>query len=203
MWRKLTRSYEKANIPPKVKVRLIYQPGHEGVMVIEAGSLVSPKWVTQVCFAVFPAPHPPILPSFIRSGLNGWHSRGRDLYRQTPRCHLPSTCPQRKGPRGRPPSPRRISTVDEIAVFTAATDAFSLANTNANVADSLERLERVVRGALDMGIRVRGYVSVVITCPYGGKTDYRRVRDVTKELLGMGCYEASLGDTTGRATRRA
>ena len=91
---------------------------------------------------------------------------------------------------GKPP-------VDEIAVFTAATDAFSLANTNANVADSLKRLERVVRGALDKGIRVRGYVSVVITCPYGGKTDYRRVRDVTRELLGMGCYEVSLGDTTG------
>lgn len=87
--------------------------------------------------------------------------------------------------------------VDEIAIFTAATDAFSLANTNATVADSLKRLERVVRGALDKGIRVRGYVSVVITCPYGGKTDYRRVRDVTRELLDMGCYEVSLGDTTG------
>jgi len=87
--------------------------------------------------------------------------------------------------------------VDEIAVFTAATDAFSLANTNATVADSLKRLERVVRGALDKGIRVRGYVSVVITCPYGGKADHRRVRDVTRELLDMGCYEVSLGDTTG------
>lgn len=87
--------------------------------------------------------------------------------------------------------------VDEIAVFTAATDAFSLANTNATVADSLKRLERVVRDALDKGVRVRGYVSVVITCPYSGKTDYRRVRDVTRELLDMGCYEVSLGDTTG------
>jgi hypothetical protein len=87
--------------------------------------------------------------------------------------------------------------VDEIAVFTAATDAFSLANTNATVADSLKRLARVVQGALDKGIRVRGYVSVVITCPYGGKVDYGRVRDVTRELLDMGCYEVSLGDTTG------
>ena len=68
---------------------------------------------------------------------------------------------------------------------------------NANVADSLKRLECIVRGALDKGIRVRGCVSVVITCPYGGKTDYRRVRDVTRELLGMGCYEVSSGDTTG------
>jgi hypothetical protein len=87
--------------------------------------------------------------------------------------------------------------IDEISVFTAATDAFSLANTNVTVADSLKRLERVVRGAVDKGIRVRGYVSVVITCPYSGKVDYKKVRDVTKELLEMGCYEVSLGDTTG------
>jgi hydroxymethylglutaryl-CoA lyase len=87
--------------------------------------------------------------------------------------------------------------VDEIAVFTAATDAFSLANTNATVADSLKRLARVVLSALERGIRVRGYVSVVITCPYSGKVDFRNVRDVTKELLDMGCYEVSLGDTTG------
>jgi len=87
--------------------------------------------------------------------------------------------------------------VDEIAVFTAATDAFSLANTNATVADSLKRLARVVLSARKRGIRVRGYVSVVITCPYSGKVDYRNVRDVTKELLDMGCYEVSLGDTTG------
>ena len=87
--------------------------------------------------------------------------------------------------------------IDEIAVFTAATDAFSIANTNVTVADSLKRLARVVQGALQRGIRVRGYVSVVITCPYSGKVDYKRVRDVAKELLDMGCYEVSLGDTTG------
>jgi len=92
--------------------------------------------------------------------------------------------------------------IDEIAVFTAATDAFSLANTNATVADSLKRLEPVVRGALDKGIRVRGYVSVVITCPYGGKADYRRVRDVTRELLDMGCYEVAWVTRRGRAIRQ-
>lgn len=87
--------------------------------------------------------------------------------------------------------------IDEIAVFTAATDAFSLANTNVTVAESLKRLARVVQRALNKGIRVRGYVSVVITCPYSGKVDYKSVRDVTKQLLDMGCYEVSLGDTTG------
>ncbi|KAI9438248.1 hypothetical protein H4582DRAFT_1953877 [Lactarius indigo] len=86
--------------------------------------------------------------------------------------------------------------IDEIAVFTAATDALR-ANTNVTVAESLKRIAHVVRGALDKGIRVRGYVSVVIACPYSGKADYDKVRDMTKELLDMGCYEVSLGDTTG------
>lgn len=86
---------------------------------------------------------------------------------------------------------------DEVAVFIAATDAFSKANTNCTVTESLERTNQVVRLALEKGLRVRGYLSVVIACPYSGPTDYRKVRDLTKELLNMGCYEVSLGDTTG------
>jgi hydroxymethylglutaryl-CoA lyase len=86
---------------------------------------------------------------------------------------------------------------DEVAVFIAATDAFSKANTNCTVAESLERTKQVVHLALGKGLRVRGYLSVVIACPYSGPIDYRRVRDLTKELLDMGCYEVSLGDTTG------
>ena len=86
---------------------------------------------------------------------------------------------------------------NEIAIFTAATEAFAQANTNCSIADSLERLRTVSQAALDKGMRVRGYISVVITCPYSGKADYTKVRDITKELLDMGCYEVSLGDTTG------
>lgn len=86
---------------------------------------------------------------------------------------------------------------DEVAVFIAATDAFSKANTNCTVTESLERTSNVVRLALEKGLRVRGYLSVVIACPYSGPVDYRAVRDLTKQLLGMGCYEVSLGDTTG------
>lgn len=86
---------------------------------------------------------------------------------------------------------------DEVAVFISATDAFSKANTNCTVAESLERTKEVVRLALEKGLRVRGYLSVVIACPYSGPVDYRKVRDLTKELLSMGCYEVSLGDTTG------
>jgi hypothetical protein len=95
----------------------------------------------------------------------------------------------------KPPPP-----VTEVAIFTAATDAFSRANTNVTVSDSLARLEPVARAAREKGLKVRGYVSVIITCPYSGRVDPRRVRDVSRELLQMGCYEVSLGDTTGTGT---
>lgn len=95
----------------------------------------------------------------------------------------------------RPPPP-----TNEIAIFTAATDAFNRANTNTTVAASLEQLAPVARAALDKGLRVRGYVSVVITCPYSGTVDSRKVREVTEALINMGCYQVSLGDTVGTGT---
>jgi hydroxymethylglutaryl-CoA lyase len=104
----------------------------------------------------------------------------------------PSTSPDSAA---KPPPP-----VTEVAIFASATDAFSLANTNIPVSGSLERLAPVARAALDAGLKVRGYVSVVITCPYSGRVDPRRVRDVSRELMQMGCYEVSLGDTTGAGT---
>jgi len=88
---------------------------------------------------------------------------------------------------------------DEISVFTSATDAFNRANLNCTVKESLGTLKDVVRTALDSGLRVRGYVSVVVYCPYSGKVDYKKVSEVAKELVEMGCYEVSLGDTVGRA----
>jgi len=90
----------------------------------------------------------------------------------------------------KPPLP-----VTEVATFTSATDAFSLANTNVSISDSLTRLAPVARAALDAGLRVRGYASVVVTCPYSGRVDPRRVRDVSKELMQMGCYEVSCKDS--------
>jgi hydroxymethylglutaryl-CoA lyase len=88
----------------------------------------------------------------------------------------------------------------EISIFTAASDAFSRANTNTDIAGSLARLEPVARRALDKGMRVRGYVSTVDTCPYSGKVEAKVVRDVSRALKDMGCYEISLGDTTGTGT---
>src|ERR1700722_5184725 len=89
---------------------------------------------------------------------------------------------------------------DEISIFAAATDAFTQANLNTTVAESLVRFAPVAKNALANGLRVRGYVSVAIACPYTGQVDYRRVRDVAKELVEMGCYEISLGDTVGMGT---
>lgn len=89
---------------------------------------------------------------------------------------------------------------DEISIFTAATDAFTRANLNTTTAESLTRLEPVARAALDRGLRVRGYVSVAIACPYSGQVDYKRVREVAEALINMGCYEVSLGDTVGQGT---
>lgn len=96
------------------------------------------------------------------------------------------------------PSSRGPPFTDEISVFTAATDSFCQRNLNCSVAESLDKLEIVTRTALDKGLRVRGYVSVVVACPFEGRTDFKRVRDVTKKLLDMGCYEVSLGDTVGQ-----
>lgn len=118
--------------------------------------------------------------------------------------HYPVLVPNQKGLDNltrlleeRPTSP---PLTDEISIFTAATDAFTQANLNTTTKESLKRLAPVTRSALDKGLRVRGYVSVVIACPYSGLVDYGRVREVAKELIEMGCYEVSLGDTVGMGT---
>ncbi|PIO68497.1 HMGL-like protein [Teladorsagia circumcincta] len=85
----------------------------------------------------------------------------------------------------------------EIAVFAAASDSFSMKNVNANVNDSLQKLKDVTKAALKEGLKVRGYVSCVIGCPYEGKIDSNVVAKVTDALLDAGCYEVSLGDTIG------
>ncbi|WVR09782.1 hypothetical protein IAU60_006858 [Kwoniella sp. DSM 27419] len=86
---------------------------------------------------------------------------------------------------------------DEIAVFVSATDAFSQANNHAPRDKVLASLPPVIAKAQSAGYRVRGYVSCVITDPYSGPTAWTEVVEVTKQLLAMGCYEVSLGDTTG------
>jgi hydroxymethylglutaryl-CoA lyase len=89
---------------------------------------------------------------------------------------------------------------DEIAVFVAASESFSKANINCTIAESLDRLVPVVEEAKKKGLRVRGYVSTVITCPFEGKIQPEKVRDVSRKMIELGCYEVSLGDTVGTGT---
>ena len=89
----------------------------------------------------------------------------------------------------------------EISLFTAATEAFSKANTNCTIAESLKRCEPIVSAAKSKNIRVRGYVSVALGCPYEGpEVDPNRVADITRTLLAMGVDEVSVADTTGMGT---
>lgn len=88
----------------------------------------------------------------------------------------------------------------EIAIFAAASEAFSQRNINCSIAESLARFRPVVEKALAEGIKVRGYVSMIIECPYDGPTSPATVADVVERLLEMGCYEVSLGDTNGVGT---
>ena len=89
---------------------------------------------------------------------------------------------------------------EEVAVFTAASDGFSLKNTNCTVDEGLERLREVCVTAKADGVRVRGYVSCVVGCPFDGAVAPEQVAHVSKQLLEMGCYEVSLGDTIGVGT---
>jgi len=89
---------------------------------------------------------------------------------------------------------------DEVAVFVAATESFSQKNINCSIAESLERVRPIFAAAKDNAVRVRGYISCVLGCPYEGRVDPRRVADVADALYRMGAYEVSLGDTIGTGT---
>jgi hydroxymethylglutaryl-CoA lyase len=89
---------------------------------------------------------------------------------------------------------------DEVAVFVAATESFSQKNINCGIAESLERVSPIFAAAKDNAVRVRGYISCVLGCPYEGRVDPRRVADVADALYRMGAYEVSLGDTIGTGT---
>ena len=93
--------------------------------------------------------------------------------------------------------------VREVAVFAAASESFSQRNINCSIAESLKRFEPVMDAARQHGVRVRGYVSCVLGCPYDGAISARQVAVVCRELQAMGCYEVSLGDTIGVGTAGA
>ncbi|WP_308447516.1 hydroxymethylglutaryl-CoA lyase [Chitinimonas viridis] len=164
---------EKSPVSTEVKLAFIDQLADAGLSVIEATAFVSPKWVPQM------ADHTEVM---------------RGLKRR-PGVRYPVLVPNMQGYEA-----ARAAGADEIAVFAAASEAFSQKNINCSIAESLARFAPVVEAARRNGVAVRGYVSCVLGCPYQGEVPLADVVRVAKALYDMGCYEVSLGDTIGVGT---
>ena len=166
---------EKTPVPAAVKVELVHRLQQAGLQEIEVTSYVSPKWVPQMADN---------------------HEVMSGIARQ-PGVAYSVLTPNLKGFEA-----AVIDKPDEIVVFGAASEAFSQRNINCSIAESIERFAPVVQAALAAGIRVRGYVSCVLGCPYEGEVPMAKVVEVSAALAAMGCYEISLGDTIGVGTPR-
>jgi hydroxymethylglutaryl-CoA lyase len=164
---------EPGIVPTEVKVGLIDRLTDAGLQAIEATSFVSPKWVPQM----------------------GDAAQVMAAIRRRPGVRYPVLTPNMQGFEA-----ALAAACDEVAVFVAASETFSHRNINCSIAESLERVRPVIDAAKTHGVRVRGYISCVLGCPYEGDIAPERVRDVAAELRAMGCYEISLGDTIGTGT---
>ena len=164
---------EKIDIGTAAKIELIDRLSKTGLASIEATAFVSPKWVPQMADA-----------AEVMAGI----TRG-------PGISYPVLVPNEAGY-----ARARAAGAQEVAVFTAASEAFNLKNTNAGIDESLQRFAPVLERARADGVKVRGYVSTVLGCPYQGAVPVTEVVRVARALHAMGCYEVSLGDTIGIGT---
>ncbi|MEA5666763.1 hydroxymethylglutaryl-CoA lyase [Stenotrophomonas sp. MH1] len=164
---------EKQQVATADKIALIDRLSATGLRSIEATSFVSPKWVPQLADA-----------AEVFAGIQ-----------RRPGVNYPVLVPNEQGYER-----ARAVGVQEVAVFTAASEQFNLKNTNAGIDESLRRFEPVLARAKADGIKVRGYVSTVLGCPYQGEVPLADVVRVARSLHAMGCYEISLGDTIGVGT---
>lgn len=164
---------EPEDVSAAHKIRLIDQLAEAGLTVIEAGSFVSPKWVPKMADTA--------------AVLAGIRRRAGVSYAVL--------VPNMKGLEG-----ALAAGAGEVAVFGAASESFSRKNINCSIAESLERFAPVCEAALAHGLRVRGYISCVLGCPYEGRIGTAAVAAVARRLLDLGCYEISLGDTIGVGT---
>jgi hydroxymethylglutaryl-CoA lyase len=164
---------ERGEVPTAVKVELIERLADAGLPAVEATAFVSPKWVPQM------ADHTEVL----------------ERIRRKPGVSYPVLTPNLKGFEA-----ARAAGAAEVAIFGAASEAFSQKNINCSIAESLDRFRPVADAAKASGVKVRGYVSCVLGCPYEGEVKPARVADVAAALYEMGCYEVSLGDTIGTGT---
>jgi hydroxymethylglutaryl-CoA lyase len=164
---------EKQPISVADKVRLVDELSAAGLGYIEVGSFVSPKWVPQMAGS----------------------SEVFAQIQQLPGITYAALAPNLKGFED-----ALAAGVKEVAVFAAASESFSQKNINCSIGESLERFVPLMDAAKQQGIRVRGYVSCVLGCPYEGEVAPAQVASVAKALYAMGCYEVSLGDTIGTGT---
>jgi len=164
---------EPREVPTAVKLELIERLADAGLRSVEATAFVSPKWVPQM------ADHTEVL----------------ERIRRKPGVSYPVLTPNLKGFEA-----ARAAGATEVAIFGAASEAFSRKNINCSIAESLERFKPVAEAAKAAAVKVRGYVSCVLGCPYEGEVAPQRVADVAGALYEMGCYEVSLGDTIGVGT---
>ena len=164
---------EKQIVSTDTKVELIARLGAAGLPAIEATSFVSPKWVPQM----------------------GDNAEVMARIARLPGVNYPVLTPNLKGFEA-----ALAAGAKEVAVFGAASESFSQKNINCSIAESLDRFVPVVEAAKAAGVRVRGYVSCVLGCPYEGEVAPEAVASVAATLFDMGCYEVSLGDTIGTGT---
>lgn len=167
---------ESVTVPAEIKVQLVELLADAGLPVIEVGAFVSPKWVPQM-------------------------ATSSDVFTQIskrPGISYPMLVPNLKGL-----ELAHAAGVQEIALFAATTETFSQTNTNCSIAESIERFNAVIDAALALDIKVRGYISCVLGCPYEGEVSADIVLMLAEKMFARGCYEVSLGDTIGVGTAGA
>ncbi|SEW10281.1 hydroxymethylglutaryl-CoA lyase [Aliiroseovarius sediminilitoris] len=164
---------EKRQILTEDKIALVDLLSSAGFKRIEVASFVSPKWVPQMADS-----------ADVLSGI----TRAKEV-------SYAALTPNLRGFEG-----AVAANADEIAIFGSASEGFSKANINCTIAESLDRFQPVADAANEAGIMMRGYISCVTDCPFDGPTPPAKVAWVAEQLVAMGCYEISLGDTIGQAT---
>lgn len=167
---------EKQAVPTAIKIQLIERLADSGLKYIEAASFVSPKWVPQMADG-----------AEVMAGLK----RKRGVIYQ-------ALTPNLKGL-----AQAEAASFTDIAVFAAASESFSMRNINCSIAESLERFLPVCEAAIAHGLKVRGFVSCALGCPFEGAVAPAKVAEIAAALIEMGCYEVALGDTIGVGTPKA
>ncbi|MGD8510626.1 MAG: hydroxymethylglutaryl-CoA lyase [Gammaproteobacteria bacterium] len=164
---------EQQQVPTETKIELVLRLADAGLPVVEATSFVSPRWIPQLADA-----------EQVMAGIG-----------KRPDTVFPVLVPNFKGLER-----AVLAGAGEIAVFTAASEEFNRKNINAGIQESMVRIRGIAEQAGASGLRVRGYVSCVLGCPYQGQVATETVVDIARQLVDAGCYEVSLGDTIGSGT---